>query len=68
LNPNYATTIKQNIDKLLATRFIQPIEEATWLSLVVVVVKNNGKLRIWVDFRKLNKTTKKDSHTLPFFL
>ncbi len=67
MNPNYATTIKQNIDKLLATRFIQPVEEATWLSQVVVVLKNNGKLRIWVDFRKLNKTTKKNSYPLPFF-
>jgi hypothetical protein len=67
LNPNYATTIKQNIDKLLATRFIQPVEEATWLSQVVVVLKNNGKLRIWVDFRKLNKTTKKKSYPVPFF-
>jgi hypothetical protein len=30
LNPNYATIIKQDIDKLLATRFIQYVEEATW--------------------------------------
>jgi hypothetical protein len=28
LNPNYATTIKSNIDKLLATRFIQFVKEA----------------------------------------
>ncbi len=29
LNPNYATTIKQYIDKLLGVRFIQFVEEAT---------------------------------------
>jgi hypothetical protein len=29
LNPNYAIIIKQDIDKLLATRFIQSIKEAT---------------------------------------
>jgi hypothetical protein len=31
LNPNYATITKQDIDKLLATRFIEYVEEATWL-------------------------------------
>jgi hypothetical protein len=29
--------------------------------------KNNGTLRICVDFRKFNKATKKDFYPLPFF-
>jgi hypothetical protein len=32
LNPNYVTIIKQDIDKLLTTKFILYIEEATWFS------------------------------------
>jgi hypothetical protein len=32
-----------------------------------VLVLKNGKLRICVDFRKLNKVTKKDLYPLPFF-
>ncbi len=39
LNPNYVTTVKQDIDKLLAVGFIQSIKEATWLSPIVVVPK-----------------------------
>jgi hypothetical protein len=66
LNSNYATIVKQFIDKLLATRFIESIEEATWLSPVLVVPKKNGKLSIYIDFRKLNATTKKDPYPLPF--
>ncbi len=66
LNPNYVVAIKQGIDKLLATGFIQLIEEVTWLSPIVVVLKKNGKLRICVDFRKLNKATKKYLYPLPF--
>jgi len=31
------------------------------------VLKKNGKLNICVDFRKLNKATKKDPYPLPFF-
>ncbi len=66
LNLNYVTTVKHDIDKLLADGFIQPIKEATWLSPIVVVLKKNGKLRICVDFRKFNKATKKNSYLLPF--
>jgi hypothetical protein len=33
----------------------------------VVVLKKNGKLKICVDFKKLNKATKKNPYPLPFF-
>jgi hypothetical protein len=32
----------------------------------VVVPKKNGKLKIYVDFRKFNATTKKDPYSSPF--
>ncbi len=32
----------------------------------MVVNKKNGKLRIYVDFKKFNKATKKDPYPLPF--
>ncbi len=66
LNLNYVTVVKQDIDKLSTTRFIQSVEEATWLSPIVVVPKKNGKLKICIDFRKLNGTTNKDPYPLPF--
>jgi hypothetical protein len=65
-NPNYATLVKQNIDKLLITRFIQSIKEATWLSPIIVIPKKISKLRICIDFRKLNVATKKDLYPKPF--
>jgi hypothetical protein len=66
LNTNYVTTIKQDIDKLSITIFIQPIKKATWLSPIVVIPKKNGKLKIYIDFKKLNVTTKKDPYPLFF--
>lgn len=36
------------------------------MSLIVVVPKKNGKFKIYVDFKKLNATTKKDPYSLPF--
>jgi hypothetical protein len=65
LNPNYVTTIKQNIDKLLVVGIIEYVEEATWLSPIVVPNKN-GKWKICIDFKKLNASTKKDLYPLPF--
>jgi hypothetical protein len=54
LNHNYATIVKQNIDKLLVASFIKLVEETTWLLLIMVIPKKNGKLRIHVDFKKFN--------------
>ncbi len=67
LNLNYVVVVKQDINKLLAVRFLQPVEEATWLSPIVVMPKKNGKLKICVNFKKLDKATKQDPCPLPFF-
>jgi hypothetical protein len=66
LNPKYTTIIKQDIDKLLVVRFILSVEEATWLSPIVIVPKKNGKLKIYINFQKVNVATKKDPYPLPF--
>ncbi len=51
---------------MLANGFIQFVKEATWLSPIVILPKKNGKLRIYIDFLKLNATTTKDPYQLPF--
>jgi len=42
------------------------MEDATWLSPIVVVPKKNGKLRICINFKKLNATTMKGPYPLSF--
>ena len=37
---------------------------STWASLIVLVRKQNGKLRFCVDYRKLNGVTKKDAYPM----
>lgn len=66
LNPNYVVIIKQNIYKFIIVSFIKLVEGTTWLSPIVVVLKNNGKLKTYVDFKKFNTTTMKDPYSLPF--
>lgn len=66
MNPIDVAIVKQNLDKLLTTWFIEPIKETTWLFPIVFVPKNNGNMRICVDFWNLNATMLKDPHPLLF--
>jgi hypothetical protein len=65
-NPKYTAMVKEELDKLLEARFIRPVETTEWVFLVVLALKKNGKLRICVKYKALNKVTKKDRYPLPF--
>ena len=66
MNPNYAARVNEEIDKLLKIGFIRPVKRATWLSPIIVVHKKNGKIRVCVDYRKLNAVTITNAFPLPF--
>ena len=57
--------VKAELQKLLDVNFIYPISDSKWVSPLVVVPKKNGKWRICVDYRDLNKATQKDHFPLP---
>ena len=46
--------VEEEIRNLLAKKVIEPIEFSPYVSPVVVVHKPNGKIRLCVDFRKIN--------------
>jgi len=58
--------VKEELQKLLDAGLIYPIFDSVWVLHLVRVPKKNGKWRIYVDYRELNKATKKDHLTLPF--
>ena len=66
LNPHLKDVVKTELQKLLDVNFIYPISDSKWVSPLVVVPKKNGKWRICVDYRELNKATQKDHFPLPF--
>ena len=66
MNPMMKEIVKEELQKLLQVRFIYLISDSQWVSLLVLVPKKNGKWRICVDYRELNKATLNDHFPLPF--
>eukprot|EP00253_Pinus_taeda_P033640 PITA_33640 len=66
MNPNLREIVKEELQKLLNAEFIYPIFDSKWVSPLVIIPNKNGKWRVCVDYRALNKATQKDHFPLPF--
>ena len=64
-NPNVLDDIKKETKRLLEANFIRLCCYVEWISSVVPVYKKNGKLRVCIDFRYLNKATPMDGYLMP---
>ena len=64
-NETFAKRIREELDKLLEAEFIFEIEHTEWVSLIVIVPKKNGKLRVCVNLKKVNEATIRDNYPLP---
>jgi hypothetical protein len=63
--PDLLPQIKDEIHRLLEANFIRPCRYAKWVSNIVSVEKESGKLRVCIDFRNLNRATSKDEYPMP---
>jgi hypothetical protein len=58
--------IKEEIDLLLKAKFTRPCRYAEWVSNIVPVEKKgSSKIRVFIDFRNLNRATSKDEYPIP---
>ena len=46
-------------------RIIVPIRYSEWVSNLVSVIKKTGEIRLYIDFRNLNRASLKDNYPLP---
>ncbi|XP_070005152.1 uncharacterized protein [Nicotiana sylvestris] len=57
--------IKEEIMKQLSTNVVRAVRYTTWVANVVTVLKKDGKTRVCVDYRDLDKASPKDNFPLP---
>jgi hypothetical protein len=57
--------VKKEVEKMLEAGFIRPCRYAEWISSVVPVQKKDGRWRVCVEFRDLNRATPKDEYPMP---
>jgi hypothetical protein len=58
--------VEEELQRMLRSGIITEVTEATdWCAPMVLVEKKNGKVRIYVDFKKLNEAVKHEKFILP---
>jgi hypothetical protein len=60
-----ALKIKAEVQKQIDAGFLMTAEYPKWIANIVPVPKKDGKVRICVDYRDLNKASPKDNFPLP---
>ena len=62
--PERQKAINEEVGKLLQAGAIREVEYPKWLANVVLVKKENGKWRLYIDFTDINRACPKDSFPL----
>ena len=65
MKPEWTLMIKEEAKKQYNAGFLRVVNYPEWLANVVPVPKKDEKVRIYVDFRDLNKANPKDDFPLP---
>ena len=65
MHPKIALLVKAELEKMLDAKVIHPIAYSEWISNMVLVTKPLGDIRIYTEFKDLNKACPKDDFPLP---
>jgi hypothetical protein len=65
INPMLLPIMEREVKKLLDAQIIVPLRYSEWVANLVPVRKKSGEIRLCVDFRNLNRSSRKDNYPLP---
>ncbi|RDX93467.1 hypothetical protein CR513_24272, partial [Mucuna pruriens] len=65
IKPEVTLKIKEEVEKQWNAGFLAIIEYPQWVANIVPVPKKDGKVRMCVDYRDLNRASPKDNFPLP---
>ena len=66
LHPHWSLQVKKEIQKQFSVGFLSVVKYSKWLENVVPIPKKDGKVRVCVDFRDLNKDKPKNDFPPPY--
>jgi ribonuclease HI len=65
MKPEVILKIKEEVEKRLKAGFLSTVTYSDWVANIVPVPKKDGKVRMCVDYRDLNRASPKDNFPLP---
>ena len=65
MRPEVLLKIKEEVQKQFDTGFLQVVKYSEWVANIVPILKKDGKVRMFVNYRDLNKASSKDNFSLP---
>jgi hypothetical protein len=57
--------MEKEVKKLLDAQIIVPLRYFEWVANLVLVIKKSGEIKLCVDFRNLNRSSKKENYPFP---
>lgn len=63
--PDMSTKIKEEVQKQWDAGFLAVMSYLPWVANIVLVPKKEDKVRMYVDYRDLNRASPKDNFPLP---
>jgi hypothetical protein len=65
ITPMLMPIMEKEFKKFLDAKIIIPLRYSEWVANLVPVRKKNGEIKLFVDFKNLNRSSKKDNYPLP---
>ena len=65
MRPEWIKLVREEIVKQIKANFLEVVDYPKWLANVILVLKKDGRVRVQVDYRDLNKIFPKDNFLLP---
>ncbi len=65
MSPDTLLKVRDEVKKQYDAGFLEVVKYPQWIANVVPIMKKDGRVRVCVDYRDLNKASLKDDFPLP---